>query len=313
MMTPVNEPFTQLRFECVPELPRVGHDYFDTEGIDLELNSNVFGAMRVHVRKFGSGPPLLLLHGLMTSSYSWRYVFKALGENYTCFAPDLPANGRSEAVMSAAYSAANLAQWLIEVQRGLGIYGCRVVGNSMGGYIAMIAALRDPEAMSLLVNLHSPGVPEARLWALKLALAVPGTQALLRWKIRKDPLRWAHAHVHYYDESLKSLEEAREYGGPLANRDGAQGLVKYLRETMSVTDIRAFQRTLTARRKRSETFPVPLLLLYAKTDPMVPPRFGQILAEQIPDAELIWLDEASHFAHVDAPETFLRPTLSFLK
>jgi pimeloyl-ACP methyl ester carboxylesterase len=72
-------------------------------------------------------------------------------------------------------------------------------------------------------------------------------------------------------------------------------------------------RSLAALRDQSAPFPVPLLLLYAKQDPMVPPRFGRAFAAAIPSATLIELDEASHFAHVDAVERFLPPTLAFLE
>jgi pimeloyl-ACP methyl ester carboxylesterase len=47
---------------------------------------------------------------------------------------------------------------------------------------------------------------------------------------------------------------------------------------------------------------MPLLLLYAREDPMVPPSVGPKLAALIPDAELVWMDETSHFAHVDSPD-----------
>jgi pimeloyl-ACP methyl ester carboxylesterase len=57
---------------------------------------------------------------------------------------------------------------------------------------------------------------------------------------------------------------------------------------------------------------VPLLLPYAERDPMVPPRFGDVFARTIPNAELVRLSEASHFAHVDAVERFLPPVLEFL-
>jgi len=181
----------------------------------------------------------------------------------------------------------------------------------MGGYLCMRLALSDPGAISRLVNVHSPGVPEARLYVLGAALAVPGARALLSRWIRREPLRWAHANVHYWDESLKSLEEAHEYGDPLATPDGLRAFVQYLAETMAVGPIRDFQRQLVARRARGEAFPVPLLHLYAKRDPMVPPRFGEILAERT-GAPIVWLDEASHFAHVDAVERFLPPVLDFL-
>jgi pimeloyl-ACP methyl ester carboxylesterase len=76
--------------------------------------------------------------------------------------------------------------------------------------------------------------------------------------------------------------------------------------------MREFQRKLAALRSRGAPFPVPLLLLYAKQDPMVPPRFGPAFAKAIPSAQLVELDQASHFAHVDAVEPFLEATLAFL-
>ena len=90
-----------------------------------------------------------------------------------------------------------------------------------------------------------------------------------------------------------------------------RAFIKYLQETMAVGPIREFQRELLARKERGEAFPVPLRLVYARRDPMVPPRFGQILAERT-GSSLVWLDEASHFAHVDAVERFLPPVLDFL-
>ncbi len=58
--------------------------------------------------------------------------------------------------------------------------------------------------------------------------------------------------------------------------------------------------------------PVPLLLLRAERDPMVPPRFGDVFASLLPDARLVRLAGTSHFAHVDAPDRFLPPVLDFL-
>lgn len=278
----------------------------------MPLRSRPFGAMRVHVRRYGAGPPLLLVHGLMTSSYSWRYTLPALGARFTCFAPDLPGNGRSEAPLAASYAPGALAEWLGEVQAALEIRGCACVANSMGGYVAMQRALADPGAFSRLLNAHSPGVPEWRLFALGAGLRIPGARALLRRAIARDPLRWAHRHVHYWDETLKSLEEAREYGAPLATDGGRRALVKYLAETMSPWGARAFVRGLRERRAAGRAFPVPLLFVYAEEDPMVPPRFGDVFAALVPEARLVRLREASHFAHVDAVERFVAVALDFL-
>jgi pimeloyl-ACP methyl ester carboxylesterase len=175
----------------------------------------------------------------------------------------------------------------------------------------MRLALSDPDAMSRFVCVHAPGVPELRLVALGALLAIPGARAVLSRFVRRDPLRWAHANVHYWDESLKSIEEAHEYGDPLATPEGAAAFIKHLADTMAIGPIREMDRTLRARKARGEPFPAPTLLLYARRDPMVPPRFGAVLAERT-GAPLVWLEEASHFAHVDAVERFLPPVVEFL-
>jgi pimeloyl-ACP methyl ester carboxylesterase len=247
----------------------------------------------------------------MTSSYSFRYVMAPLGRSYTVYVPDLPGAGRSEGPLEPAYHPQAIAEWLGALQRALGIRGSRVIGNSMGGYLCLRLALSDPGSISRLVNVHSPGVPELRLLALGGLLAIPGARAVLSRYIRRDPLRWAHANVHYWDESLKSLEEAHEYGDPLAKPAGASAFIKYLAETMALGPVREFERTLLARKAKGEPFPIPLLHLYARRDPMVPSRFGEVLAERT-GAPLQWVDEASHFMHVDATERFLPPVLAFL-
>jgi len=303
-------PFRRGPFAELPEQPRLPHPFFATPARTVSVHTDALGSMSAHVRVAGAGPPLLLIHGLMTTSYSWRYMLEPLGRHFTLYAPDLPGAGRSERP-AAPYHPDSLADWIGALMNALGIRGAPVIGNSMGGYLCMRLALRDPGAMSRLVNEHSPGVPEARLWALRAVMALPGTRALLSRMIRKDPLRWAHRNVHYFDESLKSLEEAREYGEPLATRDGAAAFIKHLTQTMALAPIRSFQRQLAERQARGQAFPVPMLLVYARRDPMVPPRFGEVMAART-GAPLVWLDEGSHFAHVDAPERFLPPVLEFL-
>jgi len=274
------------------------------------VNTAAMGAVRAHVRVMGSGPPVLLVHGLMTSSYSFRYLMGALSQRFTLYVPDLPGAGQSDWPVQASFAPRVLAGWLIELQRSLGIRGGRVLGNSMGGYLSMHMALMDPASMSSLVNIHSPGVPEARLYALAAALRVPGVGAALAAYVQRDPLRFAHKNVHYWDESLKSLEEARTYGAPLGAPDGARCFVKFLRETMGIAHVRAFYKELSERKASGLSFPVPMQLVYARKDPMVPPRFGQEFAA-LTGAELCFIERGSHFAHVDALDELLPHILRF--
>ncbi len=73
--------------------------------------------------------------------------------------------------------------------------------------------------------------------------------------------------------------------------------------------MRRFEAELRSRRG----FPIPLLLVYAKRDPMVPPSVGDRLRALLPTARFEQLADASHFAHVDAPDAFLRAAVPFLE
>jgi pimeloyl-ACP methyl ester carboxylesterase len=304
----MSAPFEQLKYADVPELPRRPHRYADARAETVSFVSKPFGPVDVHVRTYGNGPPLLLVHGFMTSSYSWRYVFAALGDRYTLVAPDLIGSGRSSKP-DHTYDAGSLATSIGETIDALGLRGVPTVGNSLGGYLCMRLALEDAGAIGRLVNLHSPGVVTPRMTALKWAMRlVPAADAVVRRLVWHDPERWVHRNVHYWDETLKSREEQREYAAPLKTDGGILAFARMLRNTLDPDAMRAFEAELRARGR----FPIPLLLVYAERDPMVPPEVGDRLHALLPDAGFVRLADASHFAHVDATDRFVAAILPFL-
>ena len=302
------KPFAQLPFARVPEKPRIPHPYFDAEQRRVTVRSAHFGKVDVHVSVYGEGPPLLLLHGLMTAGYSFRYLLEPLGRHFRLYIPDLVGAGRSGKPRTS-YGPDDLARSVGETMDELGIRGAPAIGNSMGGYLLMRLALLDPGAMGRLVNLHSPAVPTARMYALSaVSLFPPLMDTVLGALVRSNPERWIHRNVHYYDETLKSREEHREYAAALRAEGGVEAFARHLRDTLAVAELRRFERKL----RTLERFPVPLLLVYARQDRMVPPVVGERLAKLVPGAQVAWLEQASHFAQVDAPEAFLRYALPFL-
>jgi pimeloyl-ACP methyl ester carboxylesterase len=299
-------PFRRVPFEALPARPRVPHPFLELPEQRTVLDTPELGRFALSWRTLGQGEPLLLVHGLMTTGYSWRYVIEPLSRHFRVIVPDLVGAGRSDKP-DRVLSPEAVADALVAFQRALGIQGCRVLGNSMGGYLALWMALRHPGAMDRLVVGHAPGVPEARLFALWAAMRAPGSEALLGALVRRDARRWAWRNVHYWDESLKSVEEVAEYGDVLATTDGLRGFHRQLRDVMDVRGILRFQRRL-----REAPPSLPIRLVYARRDPMVPPTVGSALAARLPGAELLWLEHASHFAHIDATDRFLEAVLPFL-
>lgn len=305
------QPFKQKPFSALPKMPVRPHTFFETEEKKVTVYTPNFGQHCISYRVVGEGKPLLLIHGLMTTGYSWRYVLPILGKQYQLIIPDLVGCGRSEKPLNTSYQPHQLAQWLIAFQEATGIYGCACVGNSMGGYIAMQAALLDKNCFSKLINIHSPAVPLLRLYALDTALKLPLVALGLQNIVQKNALKWVHKNIHYFDENLKSLEEAHEYGNPLITTSGAKAFIKYLGETINPHDMKKFMCTLKKRTQNNQNFPIPLTLIYAKKDPIVPPVVGEKLAAVL-HIPIIWLENASHFAHVDATEQLCAKVLEAL-
>ncbi|MBF4998659.1 alpha/beta hydrolase [Nocardia sp. BSTN01] len=306
-----DRPFRRQPFAHLPEQPARVHPYYMSEAHEAAMESAALGTLRIHYRTYGDGEPLLLVHGLMTSSYSWRYVLDGLGAHYRLIIPDLPGAGRSSGP-SRRLSVARLGSWLGEFQEAIGVRGCAVMGNSLGGYLVLSHALADPGAYSRVVAIHPPAFPEARLHAMRAALSLPGAGRVFGSWVRRDTARWAHRTVHYYDDTLKSLEEMREYGDPLKSADGTRAFVSYLRDVMRPSDFAEFVDELRWRGTEGRSFPVPLQLLYARQDPMVDPSVGERLAALIPDARLDWVERSSHFVQVDSPAETVACVLRFL-
>ncbi len=301
---PLTRPFVQQRFADLPERPHRPHGFYELPEHRVHVWTEAFGDTEVSYRVAGEGPPLLALHGLMTTGYSWRYAWPGLADHFRVVMPDLVGCGRTSKP-DRPYRLEDVVEWIAALMDALDLGGCRVIGNSMGGYLMMWTALQHPGLLGPLLVLHAPGLPTARMYALWTAMRLPGSEALLRSLVGRDPLRWAHGQVHYYDESLKSLEEAREYGEPLATREGCNAFARYLRHVMDVREMSRLKSVLAARHEAGCRFVVPVRLIYARTDPMVPPALGEQLAELLPESRLVWMTEASHFAHVDATERFL--------
>lgn len=302
----VPDPFAQLRYDDLPDQPRVAHRWAEVRAHRGAVPSDAFGPLDTAWYTFGDpdAEPLLLVHGLMTHAYTWRYALAPLGARYHLVMPDLPGAGAT-AKPVARYHPDRMADWIAAFASHVGIRGARTIGNSLGGYLCLRAALRDPGALGPLCDLHGPAVPLPRLWALFAAMRVPGADTLLGGLVGWDPERWCHRNTHYWDETLKSKEEAQTWARPLREPGGVAAFAAHLRDTLDPRELRAFARSLAERRDRGEPFPVPLLLVYARRDPMVPPAVGEALAALIPSATLRWLDEASHFAHVDAVDRFV--------
>ena len=312
----------QSRLRMLPARGPWEHPYYAIE--DAFLNVSFKDALgqdhRVCVRHkvTGDGPPIVLVHGLMTSSYSWRYVLAPLGRRYRVYAPDLVGAGLSDKPLDLYYSVENVARFLVAYVRTIAKKPVYLVGNSLGGLYSLRALMEDGPAIARrFVLMHAPGYPLVRTRLLSSIFHAPalgrGVAELVARTARRFPEAFVAKNVHYARSDMMSQEECAEYGRLFETLDGARVFAKILEESLDpvehATIIAELKRRTAAG--RAPPLPCPVKILYAKKDVMVPPAFGPRFHEDIPGSELVWIDDASHFLHVDAPERTVHEITSF--
>ena len=300
-----------MKLDNLPPIPARPHNFFDLDSMEVVVKLPEREApIRIHCKIAGNGPPLLLIHGLMTSGYSFRYIVPALAEKYQVIVPDLPGAGRSDAPVNLSMLPRSIAQVIVCLISALQIEPPYVVGNSLGGYQSLWFAVLFPDQVRKLIVMHAPGFPQLRLSAMQFILTFRSGCAWVRRIMCRDPEGFAAGNIHYYDPFIMSREEAREYGAIFRDQDRTEVFIRILRESLDRGAMQELKERLVKIRDRKEML-TPVRLFWAKEDAMVPPAFGPKYQELLPTAELVWFDRASHFLHVDDPERTVQEIVRF--
>jgi pimeloyl-ACP methyl ester carboxylesterase len=245
----------------------------------------------VHV---GSGPAVLLIHGIGNSLDSWADQIADLARDHTVVAPDLLGHGRSDRPR-ADYSIAAYANAMRDLLSVLGVERATIVGHSLGGGIATQFAYQFPERCERLVLVSSGGVSRSLHPALRLATA-PGSEHVLA--LLGAPALQPVARTFF--RALKALDDDLAIDAPelLSMCDGFS----------EHTTRQAFTRTLRAVVDRHGqvvtmldrcylTQGMPTLLVWGKRDAVIPLDHALAAHEAMPGSRLVVFDEAGHFPH----------------
>jgi pimeloyl-ACP methyl ester carboxylesterase len=133
---------------------------------------------RVAYQDVGTGPEaLLLIHGMAGSSETWRAVIPQLSRRYRVVAPDLLGHGQS-AKPRGDYSLGAFAVWLRDLLDELGVTRATIVGQSLGGGVAMQFVYQHPDYCQRLILISSGGLGPDVGWTLRL-LSAPGAELIM--------------------------------------------------------------------------------------------------------------------------------------
>lgn len=270
--------------------------------MEPRAGSIVVDGVRTRYLRAGSGEPVILLHGLGASSYSWRYAIPALSDRFDVIAPDFPGFGRSDKPWDFDYSIAGQHRWVMSFMDALGVGKARFVGNSMGGVISLWSALEKPERVESLVLLGTPAYPENRpkiLWPLSWPLI----GSVYERALGETTLRWI-AYGTFVDKSKVTEEMIDEYGHALKSPNGRRAVAQFIRTALP-PDWRERVASYARVRQRS-------LVLVGDGDRMVGRAGAERLASDLPNARLVCVERCGHAPQEDAPERVLPLIKDFL-
>ena len=170
------------------------------------------GGLPTRYLEAGAGEPLVLLHALGESASDWRWVLPALARTHCVYAPDLPGFDGS-AKPQADYSPAFFGRFAAGLLDALGLERAAVVGNSLGGHIALRLALSEPGRVGFLVLVDSAGLGRAATYALR-SLTAPGYGELAIAWAKTPPgaaaRAWSKAHLLFAHPQLAPAPWAAE-------------------------------------------------------------------------------------------------------
>lgn len=266
-------------------------------------------------RMAGSGPALLLIHGIGDNSATWNEVIPHLAKNFTVIAPDLLGHGRSDKPR-ADYSIAAYANGMRDLLTVLGFERATVIGHSLGGGVALQFSYQFPQMVERLIVVAPGGVTKDVNPALRFA-ALP---------IANEALRLLQIPGVIDLVGVLGQVADRLYQGPFKTADifhDAPDLVRVLRDLPDPTARDAFLRTLravvdwrgqvvTMLDRCYLTADLPVQIIWGNRDAVIPVSHAHLAHSALPHSRLEIFEGSGHFPFHDDPIRFLRVVEEFV-
>lgn len=243
-------------------------------------------------------PPIILLHGFLSSTYTFHRIIPILKDHYSVVAIDFPGFGRSEKSRSFIYSYYNYAHFVKECADYFNLDQFYVAGHSMGGQIALNMVNVMPDRIKGLVLLGCSGYlkKSSKIWIY--SSYVPFFDRAISMYIQKKGVVNGLKNV-LYNHSFITDKHIEEFGKPLADRDFYKVLARLLRYR---------EGDLTSEQLKDIS--TPSLLLWGEEDRVVPVHIGAQLESDLPQAKMITFKETGHLITEERPNEVCKAIIS---
>ncbi|MCX5739293.1 MAG: alpha/beta fold hydrolase [Proteobacteria bacterium] len=264
---------------------------------------------RVVYRAAGKGPLLLLVHGLAGSAATWRHVMPALAERFSVLAPDLLGQGDSDKPRGD-YSLGAQANTLRDLMDALGHERATVVGQSLGGGVAMQFAYQFPERCERLVLVDSGGLGREVTFYLRM-LTLPGFESGFPL-FCKPSWRDAGSRVATWlgRAGVRSSPARQAVWRSYASLADAASRRAFFRSLRAVID--GGGQAVSALSRLHHAAHLPTLIVWGARDPFIPVSHAVAAHQAILGSRLKIFDGVGHYPHCEAPERFVAVLVDFI-
>ncbi len=274
-----------------------------------EQRINVNGLTTRYFTAGNDGPPLVLLHGDGNSALDWSWVLPTLAATHRVYAPDFPGFGDSVKPTNVVYSPEFLAQFVVDFLNTLGVDRAVLVGNSLGGLVALRLALSRSEQVTALALVDSSGLGHS-VTPLLSQLTLPWygetMSAWCRTPLGAKQRSWLRAALFFAHPSQAPAVW-------LAEEERMAQMSGYLEATLS--SLRAQLNVLGQREVLLDSLPqlkMPTLVVWGTDDLVFPKDQAQAAVDRLKQGHLALIPDCGHLPHVERPELFTAALSKFL-
>ncbi|MBE1548595.1 pimeloyl-ACP methyl ester carboxylesterase [Mycobacterium sp. OAS707] len=258
----------------------------------LELHGD-----RIAYRDAGTGETILLIHGMAGSSDTWRAMIPQLAKKYRVVAPDLLGHGRSDKPRGD-YSLGAFAVWLRDLLDELGVTRATIVGQSLGGGVAMQFVYQHPDYCQRLVLISSGGLGPDVGWTLRL-LSAPGAELIMPIIAPPPVLKAGNKLRSWFSSVGVQSPRGAEIWSAYSSFADSQTRQAFLRTLRSVVDYRG--QAVSALNRLHVASELPIMAIWGDKDQIIPVSHAYAAQEVRPESRLEVLEGVGHFPQVERP------------
>lgn len=252
------------------------------------------------------GTPVILIHGLGASADIWMYNVEALARQHRVYVPDLIGFGRSDKP-GPSFSPFNYAPFLDDFMNLLKIERVSLVGQSLGGGIALHYALQFPQKMKKLVLVGSAGLGKEVIWTLRL-MSLPLVGELFSYPSRKGIEIFFKLAVR--NRALITRDFVELYYDIFSRPGFQKFLLMMLRQIVDIHGAR--EEILDPIMNNLSKIAQPVLIIWGEKDGVLPIKHGYLGKEKLPNAKLKVMEGCGHIPFFEKSDEFNELVLKFL-